>query len=204
MDWLWGVSAAALAYTAGSVPVAYLVSRWMRGVDIRAVGSGNVGAANAIRSVGLVPGLIILAIDVGKGALAVLVPMALGASEWLTYAVVVALVVGYNWSLFLGLQGGRGAAPVFGISMVVLPLLTLASVAPVVLVLWQTRNIVPAVVAGFLALNTLTVLTGQPLEQVLLCMTLTLVPLAAHLQRTGPRLLAAVRGRRWALLLSIE
>ncbi len=72
------------------------------------------------------------------------------------------------------------------------------------LVLWQTHNIMPAVVAGFWALNTLTVLTGQPLGRALLCMTITLVPLVAHLQRTRPRLLTAVRGRRRAVLLSIK
>ena len=204
MEWLVGLVAVALAYAAGSVPVAYLVSRAMRGVDIRALGSGNVGATNALLHVGLAPGLVVLAVDVGKGTLAMLLPGWLGAPMPVTFAVVTAVVVGHNWPVFMRFQGGRGVAPVLGASLAVLPLLTLAAVVPVVLTVWRTRNIVPGSVVGFLTLNSLTVATGQPADVVALCALLTLVPLAAHVERSGPKLRAALRQRRWPAVLSVE
>ena len=204
MDKALGVLMVLLAYAVGSVPVAYLVARWMRGVDIRDVGSGNVGAANTITHVGLLPGFLVLAIDVGKGAAAVLLTMGLGLVDWVSYAVIVAVVVGHNWPATLGFRGGRGVAPVLGASVAVLPLISLVSLFPVAAVLWRTRNIVPAAISGFLVLNILTIVTGQPLDQVLLCLGLTMLALMAHLQRTGGRVWSALRRWRWRSVLFIE
>ena len=70
-DWLFLPLVVALAYLVGSVPVAYLLAWRLKGIDIRAVGSGNVGAVNTFRHVGAGPGLAVLAADATKGALAV-------------------------------------------------------------------------------------------------------------------------------------
>jgi glycerol-3-phosphate acyltransferase PlsY len=199
-----GVLIVSLAYFIGSVPVAYLVARWMRGVDIRGVGSGNVGAANTIVHVGLLPGFVVLAIDVGKGAVAVLLTVGLGLVDWVSYAVIVAVVVGHNWPAMLGFRGGRGVAPILGVSVAFSPLVSLVSLFPVAAVLWRTRNIVPAAISGFLMLNILIIVTGQPLEQVLLCLGLTALALTAHLQRTGGRVWSALRRWRWRSVLFIE
>ena len=70
-DWLFLPLVVALAYLVGSVPVAYLLAWRLKGIDIRAVGSGNVGAVNTFRHVGAGPGLAVLAADATKGALCV-------------------------------------------------------------------------------------------------------------------------------------
>ena len=204
MEWLWVSVAATLGYGAGSVPVAYLVSRWTHGVDIRAVGSGNVGAANVIAQVGLVPGLGVLAIDAAKGAFAMLVPLWLGAPTLVVYVAVTAVVVGHNWPFSLGFRGGKGVAPVFGASFAALPLLTVATALAIATVLWYTRKIVLGAAAGFALLNLLTVVTSQPLGLVVLCLLLTLLALVAYVERTAPRLLAAIRERRWVDVFPIE
>jgi glycerol-3-phosphate acyltransferase PlsY len=204
MDSIWGLLAIALAYLAGSVPVAYLVTRAIRGVDIRKVGSGNVGATNVIVHVGRVPGTIVLAIDVTKGALAMLLPLLLDAPEWIAYGVVIAIIVGHNWPIFLGFRGGRGVAAAFGSSLVVLPVLTLYVISAVALVLWRTHNIVPAVLVGLVLLNVLTWLTGQSVELVAFCLIVTLLAMTAHLERAAPRLLVALGQRRWWALFTAE
>ena len=76
MTWLSLVLA---AYLLGSVPFAFLVVKWQSGVDIRTVGSGNVGATNVLRSAGIPAATIVLALDVAKGATPVLIAQSLGA-----------------------------------------------------------------------------------------------------------------------------
>ncbi len=98
------------SYLFGAIPTAYLAVRFRRGVDIRQLGSGNVGGANAIQALGRTPGLTVMAFDVFvKGPLPVIV-----AGTLLDYGKGVEVVagsaalIGHNWSVFLRFSGGRG------------------------------------------------------------------------------------------------
>lgn len=118
-----------LAYVLGTAMGGYLVGR-LRGVDLRAQGSGNVGATNALRTQGGAFALVVLAIDVGKGVLAAIalpalpwpLPGALVAGrEALPYACGAAAALGHVYPAWFGFRGGKGAATLSGIFAVLLP-----------------------------------------------------------------------------------
>ncbi|MBR1921545.1 MAG: glycerol-3-phosphate 1-O-acyltransferase PlsY [Kiritimatiellae bacterium] len=110
-----------VAYLVGGVPFGYLIGR-VRGVDVRTVGSGNIGATNVFRAVGKKWGLLAFACDVLKGfAPTFLVKhFALGAS-WLPVAVGVTCVVGHMLTPYMRFRGGKGVATAFGMLLALAP-----------------------------------------------------------------------------------
>jgi glycerol-3-phosphate acyltransferase PlsY len=130
-----------IGYLLGSIPFAYIVGRLKKGVDIRDVGGGNVGALNTYREIGPVYGLGVLAADIIKGVLAVFVARWLGLSiEWICVAGFAA-VVGHNWPVFLKFKGGKGAATVLGVLVALTPVELLISAAIVIILIGITRNV---------------------------------------------------------------
>ncbi|MCH9036566.1 MAG: glycerol-3-phosphate acyltransferase [Chloroflexi bacterium] len=144
-----------LAYLLGAVPFAYLITRALNGADIRRLGSRNVGALNVYNSVGKGPGFLVFALDASKGLLAIYIVRWLGAPEVVMYLAAVAVAVGHNWSAFLGFGGGKGAATVFGVSLAVLPWITLGVLFFTVAAVYLTGYVVPSVTAGFMLLRAL-------------------------------------------------
>jgi len=122
------VLAAVVAYLIGSVPTAYLVGRYMRGIDIREYGSGSLGGANTKVFLGLPAALAVSLADVAKGLLAVGLARLLGVGVAGEAVAMLAVVVGHNWSVFIGLSGGRGLGPAMGTLLLFDPL-PLVSVA---------------------------------------------------------------------------
>lgn len=100
-----------IGYAAGSLPIGYLVAQAANGVDLRRVGSGNVGAANVYRTGGLRMGLAVMLADAAKGAGAVL----LAGSGPPAVAAGVAAVVGHVYPVWLGFKGGKGVATASGV-----------------------------------------------------------------------------------------
>lgn len=121
---------AALAYALGNLMGGILVGRLRGGVDLRAVGSGNVGATNALRTQGAAFALLVLAIDVGKGvAAALLLPLlplnsgeSLASREQLGYVCGVAVTLGHCYPALYGFRGGKGVATLAGVFGALLPL----------------------------------------------------------------------------------
>jgi acyl phosphate:glycerol-3-phosphate acyltransferase len=132
----------ALAYLIGSIPFSYLVAR-ANGVDLRKVGSGNVGGANVWRSCGFGPFLLAAAGDILKGMLPTLA--ALHLSNWTglvgmpfdrlppgeVILIGVAAILGHTFSLFLNFKGGKAVATSTGVLLAIFPLLI-----PIGLVAW--------------------------------------------------------------------
>ena len=109
------------SYLLGSVPTAYLAARWMRGIDIRQRGSGQVGGSNVWHSVSRRVGVFVAVADIAKGAVAVLVARVFGLGiEWQMVAGLSA-IAGHNWSVFLRFGGGRGIATLGGVILVMAP-----------------------------------------------------------------------------------
>lgn len=110
-----------IGYLLGSIPFAYIAGRLKKGVDIRQVGSGNVGALNVIRQVRIAIGFTALIADIAKGLLAVFVALWLELS--LTWVLVVgfAAVAGHNWPVFLRFRGGKGGATIMGVLLALVP-----------------------------------------------------------------------------------
>lgn len=148
--------ALAAAYLIGSLPGSLLIGRLLGKDDPRRSGSGNAGATNALRTGGAVYGLAVLAFDLGKGVLAVLLPTAMGAGEGsgLAHACGAAVVVGHVYPAFFGFRGGKGAATLIGALLVLAPFQLLPGVA-----VWA----VTLVLTGFVGLSTVLGMTAVAL-----------------------------------------
>jgi len=109
------------AYLIGSFPSGYIAGRVRKGIDIREVGSRNVGAMNVFYKVGFVAGVLVLAVDIGKGAAAV------ALAHWLGVPIIAELfagavaVIGHSFPVFLKFRGGRGGATCIGVLAFLMP-----------------------------------------------------------------------------------
>ena len=194
------ISLALGAYVVGSVPTAYILIRWMEGEDIRDFGSRNVGASNAYNRTGAWAGLLVLLVDTAKGVLAVAAPRLLGVDPWVLFITTPLVVAGHNWPVFLNFRGGKGAAAIFGISLVIAPWLTIITAGPSILVMLLLRNFVLGAAFGFILLNTLLWVTGQGAEQVGLCLLLTLLVTGTYVLNVRDHIFASINARRWRQL----
>jgi glycerol-3-phosphate acyltransferase PlsY len=135
---------AVVAYLVGSIPFGLLVCRWVAGVDLRAVGSGNIGATNATRVVGKTWGAIVLLLDALKGLLpTLLLPLLCNAPAELAghYSVLAGLcaILGHSFPIWLGFRGGKGVATSLGVIAILAPWGTLVAAGLFVTVFAATR-----------------------------------------------------------------
>ncbi len=137
-----------VGYLLGAIPFAYIAGRLIKGVDIRQVGEGNVGALNTVREIGLVPGLIVLVVDMAKGAAAVLIATALDVSLLWVFAAGAAAVIGHNWPVFLKFRGGKGAATTIGVFLALMPAEMGISLAIIGVVVIITSNVRLGITVG--------------------------------------------------------
>jgi len=125
-----------LAYLIGSIPSAVWVGKTFYGIDVRTQGSGNAGATNTIRVLGVKAGLPVLLFDVFKGWLAVFlvryfVPDNFPSDSFIIYEIIVAtaVVLGHVLPIFAGFRGGKGIATLLGVGIAVYPMEVLIVVA---------------------------------------------------------------------------
>ena len=104
----------AIGYLLGSMPNGYLAGRWLKGIDLRQCGSGSTGATNVLRNVGKGPALVVFLLDVGKGALAVLLAKSFGLNDWVQVLAGLAALAGHIWPVWLGWKGGKAVATGLG------------------------------------------------------------------------------------------
>lgn len=111
-----------LSYLVGSVPWGYMLLAWGRGVDIREYGSGRTGMSNVLRTAGGRLAALVLALDVGKGILVVMLArVIIGATE-AEVAAGLLVLIGHNWPVFLKFRGGRGIATGGGVLSIIAPI----------------------------------------------------------------------------------
>ncbi len=163
-----------LAYLLGSIPFGYLLVRIFRKQDIRATGSGNIGATNVARSGAKGLGLATLALDLGKAWLAVFLAQRLGASlpnpYDLAVAAGIAAILGHVFPVWLGFRGGKGVASGLGVFLALTWPSALAILAVFLVVFFLTRYVsLASIVAAaafplfgfhFVALRTPIVIAG--------------------------------------------
>jgi glycerol-3-phosphate acyltransferase PlsY len=144
--------AVAIGYFVGSVPFAFLLAR-RRGIDLRLVGSGNIGAANVLRSSGVRIAVLAMCLDAIKGSVAVLVAQSVTVGLSAPVAAGVASVIGHIYPVWLRFRGGKGVATAAGVFAVLTPMaLGVASVVFLVTV-WVTRYISLGSMAGAITLT---------------------------------------------------
>jgi glycerol-3-phosphate acyltransferase PlsY len=115
------VLALILAYLLGSIPSAYLAGRLRKGIDIRQVGTRNMGAMNVFYQVGFASGVLVLIADMGKGVAALALARWLGAPEIAVLLAGVAAIAGHSFPLWLNFRGGKGGATLIGIFFILMP-----------------------------------------------------------------------------------
>lgn len=118
---LTGIIVAVASYFLGAIPTAYVAARWLRGIDIRKKGSGQVGGTNAWHSISRKVGVAVIVVDFGKGLAAVLLARVFGLDLLWQISAALAAVAGHNWSVFLRFGGGRGIATMGGALVLLAP-----------------------------------------------------------------------------------
>jgi glycerol-3-phosphate acyltransferase PlsY len=108
-------------YLLGSIPTAYLVTRFREGKDIRRLGSGNVGTLNTISIVGIGSGIIVLLVDAGKGIAAILLARVMNMPVAVVLISGFAAAVGHRYPVFLGFRGGKSGAITVGMLFLLMP-----------------------------------------------------------------------------------
>jgi glycerol-3-phosphate acyltransferase PlsY len=141
MTWLIFGGSAIVSYFLGSIPTGFLWAK-TRGIDIRKVGSGNIGATNVMRTLGKGPGIAVLVIDALKGFLPVwIAPLVFSNVDhlWLQITCCVFVIAGHNWTCWLKFKGGKGVATSAGalLAFLTLPLLCGLGVWLVVFGIWR-------------------------------------------------------------------
>lgn len=144
-----GLIAVVIAYLVGSIPFGYLLVKWTSGADVRAAGSGNIGATNVFRTSGRGIGLATLLLDIAKGFAAVWIAawMTDDAPEWNSLAAL-AVMAGHSYSVFLKFQGGKAVASFAGAFAYLTPLPLLAVALLFVAVVAVTRHISAGSILG--------------------------------------------------------
>jgi glycerol-3-phosphate acyltransferase PlsY len=115
------------SFILGSVPFGYLIGKYIYNVDIRSKGSGNIGATNVLRILGVIPGLTVFATDILKGALPVLIGRAMGLPRELFLLAGALSVLGHCFSPFLGFKGGKGVSSTYGMMLAFDPVVAIIS-----------------------------------------------------------------------------
>lgn len=176
------------SYLIGSISFAYVISKKFYRIDIRDCGSGNAGATNVLRVLGIKPGLTVIAADFLKGLVAVYMGGYIGGDTW-PLLCGVAVVVGHNWSVFLKFQGGKGIATSLGVITAVYPVGALVAVIFWIFIIMLTRYVSLGSILSAIVFTLIVVVTGDSPE--LTYFALILMFLAVYRHRSNiQRLLA--------------
>ncbi len=192
-----------IAYLVGGVPFAYIAGK-RNGVDIRQCGNGNVGTVNAFRSLGWKTGFLVLLLDGFKGTMVIVAGRLLDLSDAGMFAGALFATIGHNWSPYIGFDGGKGVAIVFGISVGMMPVLSWAAAPIVFATYWFTRSWVWAFGSGITALNVIIWLSGAPGEIVAFCAALSVIVVATHFGREAAGIRKAIAAREWRKVGQLE
>ena len=124
------------AYLIGSIPFGLILAKFFAGVDVKAAGSGSIGATNVLRvvketnpSLAKKLGAATVILDALKGTLVLLFAMSMGASESTLWGIAVLSVLGHCYSIYLSLEGGKGVATGLGVFIALIPIPTLIGAA---------------------------------------------------------------------------
>jgi acyl phosphate:glycerol-3-phosphate acyltransferase len=148
-------------YIVGSIPFAYILSR-RHGIDLRTVGSGNVGATNVLRTMGVAAAVLAMLLDAFKGSIAVLIAQRLSFNVAVPVAAGLASVVGHVYPVWLGFRGGKGVATAAGVFGVLAPTALAIASAVFVAAVWITRYMSVGSLAGAITLAVATLASDLP------------------------------------------
>jgi glycerol-3-phosphate acyltransferase PlsY len=179
-----------LAYLLGSIPTGYLVAK-ARGIDIRTVGSGNIGATNVFRHLGTPAGVFVLLADAAKGLVAVMVVSNLVASafhisagsqthEWLRLVAGFTAILGHNYTCWLNFKGGKGIATSAGVIGALVPWSLVIILSVWLIVLALSRFVSLASIAAAATLPFAAWLTRESLTIIIITALMAVLAIYKH------------------------
>ncbi|MFS1512329.1 glycerol-3-phosphate 1-O-acyltransferase PlsY [Chengkuizengella sp. SCS-71B] len=131
-----------ISYLLGSVSFSTLTAKWIKGIDIRKHGSGNAGATNTLRVLGLWPAIGVLVLDICKGIFAVLIGSWFAPDQIIIPTLCGLLVIiGHNWPVFFSFKGGKGIATTIGVAITLAPIPTIYAGLIAIVFLLLTRYV---------------------------------------------------------------
>ncbi len=151
-----------ISYLLGAFPSATLVSQFVGKKEIWQLGDGNFGAKNTFDSVGKREGLLVGAVDILKGALAIEMVHILELPGWAAYLAGALAVLGHDFSIFVGFRGGQGMATMVGAFWMIVPLQTTVGFGIFISSLFVTRHWNLSCLLGFGSFTGLVWITGGP------------------------------------------
>lgn len=186
MEWfVWSGVAIAGAYLLGAIPTGYWAGRLLKGIDLREHGSKSTGATNVLRTLGKVPAVVVLLIDVLKGsgaialtrwlytlpASAIAIPASFTLEQWVPWMVVaagLAAIIGHSKSLWIGFKGGKSVATGLGVMLAMTWQVGLGALGVFGLTLATSRIVSLGSILAAIATPLLMLLFRQPLPYVLM------------------------------------
>lgn len=156
------ITAVSAAYLVGSIPFALLLARRSGIGDLHRVGSGNIGAANLMRALGVRPGILAALLDIAKGAASVVIAERLGGDSGTVAVAGLAAITGHVYPVWLRFRGGKGVATACGVFSVLTPLAIPPAAAIFFATVWYTRYISLGSVVACVALPPIAYATGSP------------------------------------------
>jgi glycerol-3-phosphate acyltransferase PlsY len=172
------------AYLIGSIPFALILARrW--GTDLRMSGSGNLGAANVMRTSGVAAGILVALLDMAKGAASVWIAERVSANPGLPAAAGVAAIVGHIYPVWLKFRGGKGVATACGVFSMLTPLALPPALAIFAAVVWLTKYISLGSVLASLALPPIAYALGSPVSAVIAALAAASIIVFRHRSNVG-------------------
>lgn len=190
------ISPIIFGYLIGSIPFGFITGR-MRGIDLRKIGSGNIGATNTFRALGVTPAIAVFILDLLKGTIAVEVAkMIAPTSYWIIVISGVAAVIGHMYPIFLGFKGGKGSATSLGVLAGIAPDLFVVAMVFVLAAIYITRIVSVTSIIGVILLTILMFAFHKPMEYSIATSVVAALVIIRHIPNIK-RLLAGTEPRIW-------
>lgn len=168
-------------YLLGSIPFGYIVGKLFKKVDIRELGSGNIGAANAFRILGPSLASLVLIGDIGKGIFSIYLVQYLNIDNLLIITIAgLAVICGHDWSLFLGFKGGKGIATTFGVVFGLNPTISILALIIWGVVVITTRYVSLSSILAVISIFIFSILFKQPYEYIIFSAIIMILGIFKH------------------------
>lgn len=176
------IIAIVISYLIGSIPSGFLLTKYVMRKDVRQYGSGNIGATNVARVMGLKAGILVALFDILKGYLGVMIAQTILGADFNTAVLFVAAaaIAGHDWSIFLGFSGGKGVATTFGVILRLYPLAFLIYALIWLLLVLTTRYVSLGSIIGSMSLPLTLYFTSYDLKHIIFAALLSLFVMYTH------------------------
>lgn len=168
-------------YLLGSIPFGYIAGKLFKKIDIRELGSGNIGATNVFRILGPSLASLVLIGDIGKGIFSIYLVQYFNIDNLLILTIAgLAVICGHDWSLFLGFKGGKGIATTFGVIFALNPIISILAIVVWVVVMIITRYASLSSILAMISIMIFTILFKQSYEYILFSAIIIVLSIFKH------------------------